>query len=541
MKHSIVKTTFRCMKNHPLLTFGLLFFMVASIVLAIVPPLILASFIDMLTINHSFSMSVILFYFASLAFAGISEASKNALIASFGQKFTHAMRSELSEKLNHLPALHYVTTQSGATVSLFTNDIDTIATLFDEGIISMIVDLCTLVSIMIVIFTKSKGLFFLLLILLPALYYLTRIIQKKTYLANLENRSAVACSTQLIPETIHNLMTLRIFQKEKWMEKKYDTTIANSFIAVNKINFFDAIYSPIILTTSAAAVAIMMCLSTGNQSALVFFGMSAGTAVALISYISSVFSPLENIGMEIQNIQAAAAGIHRVEEFLNLSEIHSQSESIQESINAIDIEHLTFAYAQSERQIFNDYSLHIKEGSTVTFTGRTGAGKSTLFKLILGIYQPINGSVHIFGESPTDISETSKRHIFGSVEQEFHMIHGTIRQQITLDNPTITDDMIWEALRTSQLEETVRSFPDQLDTICTKEIFSQGQFQLLSIARAIVCNPKLLLLDEITANLDSNTEKIVFRALAEASKNRTVISISHRLYQMNGGTQIEIS
>lgn len=540
MKHSLLRTFGTCMHINMLTSILLILLMIASVVLAVLPPLVLASFVDALTIDHTFSLQMILLYFGTLALAGIAEAGKNALIADFGQKITHALRSEMSAKLNVLPASHYVSTQSGQTVSLFTNDIDTIESLFDEGIVSMIVDLCTVISILIVIFTKSKGLFALMLILLPFLYFVTRVIQKKMYAANIDNRIAVAKSTQLIPETIHNLLTLRIFQKENWIEEKYDRTIKESYKAVNRANFCDAIYSPIILTTSACAVAVMMCLSAGSGDARVFFGMTAGTAVALIAYISSVFSPLESIGMEIQNIQSAAAGIHRVEDFLNLPEIQPVPSIKEYSQDAVVISHLTFGYNQNEREIFHDYSLNIPEGTMVTLTGRTGAGKSTLFKLILGLYQPQEGSIHIFGLEPQNIPEAERRTIYGSVEQDFRMIHGTIREQITLDNPAITDEMVWEALDTAQLKQTVASFPEGLDTRCTPEIFSRGQFQLLSIARAIVCNPKLLLLDEITANLDVNTEQLVFTALHEASKDRTVLSISHRLYQVQGGTQIEI-
>jgi len=540
MKHSLRRTFVHCMNENLMLTFLLIVLMIAAVVLAVIPPLILANFIDTLTVDAAFHSTTILLYFASLVLAGITEACKNALIADFGQKITHALRTELSEKLNHLPASHYISTPSGQTVSLFTNDIDIIENLFDEGIISMIVDLCTLVSILVVIFTKSRGLFYLLLILLPFIYVVTRMIQKKMYRANLENRKAVAKSTQLIPETIHNLLSLRVFQKEKWMEKKYDQTIVESYHANNEANFCDAVYSPIILTVSACAVALMMCLSAGSGRARLFFGMSAGTAVALISYISSVFTPLENIGMEIQNIQSAAAGIHRVEAFLNQPEMENISETTSHRNAAVAIDHLSFQYNENEREIFHDFSLLIEEGAMVTLTGRTGAGKSTLFKLILGLYAPSHGTVQIFGREPQNIPEEEKRNIYGSVEQDFRMIHGTIRQQITLDNPLITDDMIWNALETAQLKETVASFPERLNTKCTPEIFSRGQFQLLSIARAVVCNPKLLLLDEITANLDSNTEQLVFKALSKAAENRTVLSISHRLYQVKGGTQVEI-
>ena len=181
--------------------------------------------------------------------------------------------------------------------------------------------------------------------------------------------------------------------------------------------------------------------------------------------------------------------------------------------------------------MLHDFDLTIPEGESVLLTGRTGAGKSTLLRLIAGLYQPEQGWISVFGKSPDSVPEEEKRRWFGYVEQQFHLIPGTVGDQISLHDPQVSELQIQSALETTGLWKVVSSLPDGIHTPCTESLFSQGQFQLLSIARAIVLNPKLLLLDEITANMDAGTEQQVLSALKEASLNRTVISISHRIYE----------
>ena len=168
------------------------------------------------------------------------------------------------------------------------------------------------------------------------------------------------------------------------------------------------------------------------------------------------------------------------------------------------------------------------EGEQVTLAGRTGAGKSTILKLLLGLYEPLNGEVLIRGIPASQIKEEERRKLFGYVEQSFHLVPGTVRDQITLFDPQIREKQVRAAAELTGLSETIESFRNGYDTVCTPELFSQGQWQLLSIARATAADPPLLLLDEITANLDAETEKTVLQALKRVAGNRTVISVSHR-------------
>ena len=301
---------------------------------------------------------------------------------------------------------------------------------------------------------------------------------------------------------------------------------------MEKTNFYDAIYSPVILILNAIVVAVVMLLSaTGNHQVLKLFGMSAGTAVAIMNagaFLNfQIFTPEESLGMEIQTIQSAVAGIHRINEFFALDEKQISSrmkngESLldksvsdhvvsnektsdviedfeKDALNQntdqnmqnvaefpfVEFRNVTFGY--DEHVVLDHLNFQVKTGEQVTLSGRTGAEKSKIMKLLLGLYEPQSGEILLRGVPVTQIQEEDRRNIYGYVEQTFHMVPGTVRDQITLYDPRISDQQV-----------------------------------------KAVTEPELLLLDEITANLDAETELEILQALKRVSQNRTVISISHR-------------
>ena len=288
----------------------------------------------------------------------------------------------------------------------------------------------------------------------------------------------------------------------------------------------------------------MMALSVSSSAMQALFGMTVGSVVALIAYVRRIFTPLESIGMEIQNIQSAIAGIDRLREFfaapLESLPPAAASPSPAEQQLPLVIEHVSFGYGKGP-SLFRDFSLTVREGETVTLAGRTGVGKTTLFKLILGLYAPRTGSIRICGLDPRAIPAEKKRPLCCCVEQEFTAIDGSVRDQITLRDARVTDSAVQEALALTGMAEVCAQLPQGLATPYCPALFSQGQHQLLGIARAIALNPRLLLLDEITANLDALTERQIIRALQAASKDRAVLSISHRLYEASGGKVITLS
>ena len=584
-KKSVSGMILLVMRKHLLLVMGIAGSVCGAILLSLVPPMILARIIDGLTTQRMAGFGWIMAYFGLLALTGLMESAREGLLIIFGQKMTHTLRSGLMEKLVHLKADDLSRQEPGSVVSRFVGDVDTVENLFTSGIVSMFADVCRIVSILVVIWFKNRGLSMILLILLPFLLVFTRYVQKNMLISQLQHRKAVSRASGHVPETLCNIRTIHCLSKESYMERKYDEYIGDSYRAMERTNFYDAVYSPVVLILNAIVVACVMLLSaSGSPRVLTLFGMSAGTAVAVMNYISQIFTPVESLGMEIQTIQSAVAGIRRINEFLSIEELPEREELLEreelsgkeellereelpsmEDLSGkeelpkreelpeleefskkeqipegnrfpeqrkengeafVEFRDVTFGY--DERKILKQLSFQVKQGERVTLMGRTGAGKSTILKLLLGLYEPQEGEVRIQGIAASNIPDGDKRRIFGYVEQSFHMVPGSVKDQITLFDPVITDQAVKNVASLTGLQDTIEALPDGYDTICTPELFSQGQWQLLSIARAAVASPRLLLLDEITANLDAETEKEVLQALKRVSGERTVISISHR-------------
>ena len=537
--HGVFAAVRMAAASHRLLTVGTVLCVAASVAASLLPPLLLARVIDRLTAGLPLSFLAVPLYFGSLALEGVLTSAQESLLVLFGQRMTHALRSEMSRKLSRLPAGTLAEQNPGEVAARFSGDVDTVEALFTSGIISMAADACRIVSIMGVIAVKNTGLALILLLVLPLFAVFTRHVQKRMLAAQLDNRRAVAAVSGQVPETLHNIRTIRALGLEDYMERRYDRCIGDSYAAMERTNFYDAVYSPVVLLLNAVVVGIVMLLSaSGNAQFLTLFGMSVGTSVAVINYISRIFAPIESLGMEIQTIQSAMAGVRRIDAFLDQPERTIPPARREAARGDVEFAHVTFGYG--ERHVLKDFSMTVKQGEQVTLVGRTGAGKSTVFKLLLGLYQPEAGTVTIGGVKVGDITDRERRTCIGCVEQHFSRVPGTVLEQITLGDPQITGEMARAAAALAGIDAAIRALPEGYDTVCTEGIFSQGEWQLLSIARAAAADPAVLLLDEITANLDAETEAHVLAALRRASAGRTVLSVSHRVYENLGGRTIEI-
>ena len=537
--HGVFAAVRMAAASHRLLTVGTVLCVAASVAASLLPPLLLARVIDRLTAGLPLSFLAVLLYFGSLALEGVLTSAQESLLVLFGQRMTHALRSEMSRKLSRLPAGTLAEQNPGEVAARFSGDVDTVEALFTSGIISMAADACRIISIMGVIAVKNTGLALILLLVLPLFAVFTRYVQKRMLAAQLDNRRAVAAVSGQVPETLHNIRTIRALGLEDYMERRYDRCIGDSYAAMERTNFYDAVYSPVVLLLNAAVVGIVMLLSaSGNAQLLTLFGMSVGTSVAVINYISRIFAPIESLGMEIQTIQSAMAGVRRIDAFLDQPERTIPPARREAARGDVEFAHVTFGYG--ERHVLKDFSMTVKQGEQVTLVGRTGAGKSTVFKLLLGLYQPEAGTVTIGGVKVGDITDRERRTCIGCVEQHFSRVPGTVLEQITLGDPQITGEMARAAAALAGIDAAIRALPEGYDTVCTEGLFSQGEWQLLSIARAAAADPAVLLLDEITANLDAETEARVLEALRRASAGRTVLSVSHRVYEDLGGRTIEI-
>lgn len=536
-------------RSHILLFLGIFLLILGAIVCSLLPPLVLEKIVDRLAGGYGIQVPLAVLYFSLLGASSLCISARDGLLTVFGQKIIRSLRHALCDKLSRLPAATLSAQDPGAVSSRFVGDADTVEELFTDGIASMFADCCTMIGIFVVILQKSSGLAILLLIAVPILFTFTRFVQKRMLRAQIDNRAAIARASAIVPETLHCIRTIHMLGKESYLQEQYDQTIQESFSAVNRTNFFDAVYSPVIQILQAVLVGLVMLFAASqNPQLLEFFGMSAGTAVAMAAYISQIFAPIENIGMEIQTIQSAAAGVHRMDEFL-LQEERWETDSPADSGKAsetfggdfvIELQDVSFGYEKNQT-VLKKQNLSIRPGEQVTLTGRTGAGKSTLFKLLLGLYRPQEGRVLVEGRDASRIADEEKRRLFGYVEQNFRLVPGSVLDQITLFDPSISRKAAMEAASLVGLDSAIEALPQGFDTSCTEGIFSQGQWQLLSIARAIAAGPRILLLDEITANLDADTEQQVLTALRRACAQRTVVSISHRLYEHLGGREITLS
>ncbi|MFV8221706.1 ABC transporter ATP-binding protein [Faecalibacterium hattorii] len=525
--------------SHPLLTAGTLLCVAASVAASLLPPLLLARVIDKLTAGLPLTFWAVLAYFGSLALEGGFSSAQESLLVLFGQKMTHALRSEMSRKLTRLPASTLAAQNPGEVAARFSGDVDTVEALFTSGIISMVADACRILSILAVIAVKNSGLAVILLLVLPLFAVFTRHVQKRMLAAQLDNRRAVAAVSGQVPETLHNIRTIRALGLEDYRERRYDRCIGVGYAAMERTNFYDALYSPVVLVLNAVVVGIVMILSaSGDPTVLTFFGMSVGTSVAVINYISRIFAPIESLGMEIQTIQSAMAGVERIDAFLGQPERTAPAAQPSAGRGDVELSHVTFGYG--EKEVLHDLSMTVKQGEQITLIGRTGAGKSTVFKLLLGLYPPQEGTVTIGGVPVAAITDRERRSCIGCVEQHFARVPGTVLEQITLGDPQITEEMAKRAAVLAGIDGAIQTLPQGYGTPCTGGMFSQGEWQLLSIARAVAADPAVLLLDEITANLDAETEARVLEALRRASAGRTVLSVSHRIYENLGGRTVEI-
>ena len=576
MNNRIVKIVVTTLKKHIIMSFSTLIFITGAVVTSLIPPLILEKMVDELTIGSMPAVRSIVLYMFFIALAGIMESGQNVVIIALGQKITHGVRSAMCKKLTRMKTEYFVDNEAGKTASYFVNDVDAVDSLFTNGIVSMFADACKVVSIIAIIFVKSVGLGIIIVILTPVLMIMTRQFQKRMLAAQIKNRIAIAKVNNHVPETIKNIRTIKNLALERYMEQKYDKYIEESYKATDKSNLYDSIYSPIIIFISSFVVAILMVFSSFGGIFSSFFGITVGSAVAIISYVGKVFDPLESIGMEIQNIQSAIAGIERINEYMRSAEdeyrvnnnikkdIHSDMHNDERSNNAnsniissttinpnssitndsnnpdsrfannsnniLEFRNVSFSY-DGNNNVLNNYSLSIEKGERVVLSGRTGVGKSTIFRLIMGLYEPQKGQILIKGNEAHTISEDERRKIFGYVEQQFHPVTGSIKDQITLHDDSYTMEEIIDAAKIAGIHDVIMLLKDGYDTLYEKAELSQGQMQLLQVARAVVSDPEIMLLDEMTANLDSNTEKNILNALLNASKGRTVISISHRLME----------
>lgn len=523
------------LKKNKRAVFLLVVVIVAVVLLSLIPPLILKSVLDdHLVVSRTEGMLKLGFFYLFIAvLIGVSDFLKGAILTVFGQKITREVRSEMMKKMERIQSLYFSSNGTGTVVSRFTNDVDAMNSLFTNGLIGILIDSLKIIGIVISMALFDPILGLIALFLLPVIFVITRIFQKSMLKAQIKNRTQIGKVNNHLTETLKNVQMIKTFGKERYMEDRFTGYLDENYMTIEKVNFYDSLFPPVIQVLRALLIALIVTLASPD---LALLGITIGMVAASVDYISDLFTPIENLGMELQNMQQSISGIERINAFFAEAESPTPQATLRaetlvpdRSLIRLVFDQVSFQYEEGS-EVFRNISLSVKPGEKVAFVGRTGVGKTTLFKLMIGLLQPIEGTITLNGVDVCLIPNQEKRKIFGYVEQNFHFIKGSVADQISLLDASITPDAVERALDFVGLTEVVRSFPQGLQTeVLNDTLFSQGQKQLLAIARAIVTDPPILLLDEMTANLDSVTEQRMVSVLEKAGASHTTLTISHRL------------
>lgn len=528
--NQIMNAVTEVLKKKYFLVILLLLSIIASMALQLTPPFILRKIID-----ENFAEGVIegvwklaAAYLLVTCGANFVEFLKVAMTTLLGQNILVKLRSKMSQRLRKLPINYFVNTPTGDTMSRLTTDVDAINSLFSAGIINVITDLFKIGGLLVALYAIAPQLILLEIAVIPLVYFSANFFRKKIYAFQKEVRLRVSALYTFIQEWISGIRTVKAFSAEKVGEKKYQKLLNSHVDAVNKISAYDSWFPCVMQTLRAVVIAVTLWLSAENGTFL-SLSLSIGTLATVTDLIGRLFAPIEALATEFQTIQQSMAGISRVNEFFNVPvEERCYEEQIPDN-SGIVIENLSFSYG--DFNVLKNINLNIKNGEKAVLIGRSGAGKTTLMNLVSGIYSPDSGTIRVSGVNPFSIKPEQRRRLIGIVPQMPQIFDGTVLQNITLNDKTITRNMVIEAAKTVGIHELIMQMKNDYDTVIGEGEtgLSSGEVQLLSIARAIAADPKVLLLDEPTSGMDTKTEARIFDAIRKTSEGRTILSISHRL------------
>ena len=462
-------------------------------------------------------------YLVSVIFTTI----RSRIMVDVSQSIIYDIRKDLFAHLQELPFQYYDDRPHGKILIRVVNYVNSVSDMLSNGLINIVLESFNLLFIVIFMFLVDVQMAFVVLCGVPVLCVFM------VWIKNKQRRAWQAVSNKnsnlnaYLQENIVGARITQIFAREDENAEIFKDLSKDCRRTWNTAVRYSNLVWPGIDSISVCVRAAIFL------SGLILFGQgnkSVGTIVAISSYASYFWQPIMNLGNIFNNFINNIAYLERIFETMD------EPVTVKDAKDAVEMpkirgevtfDHVNFSYDAS-KQILNDVSFTVKPGESVALVGPTGAGKSTILRLLLGLYEPQSGAVLIHGVPAVAVPDEKRRRLFGYVEQSFHMVPGTVRDQITLYDATISDEAAQMAARLTGLDEAIRALEKGYDTICTPELFSQGQWQLLSIARAAAANPHMLLLDEITANLDAETEAAVLDALERVANHRTVISISHR-------------
>lgn len=517
-------------RKKPILIILLFVAIIASTLLQVTPAFIIRQIVDNHFIKGVYEgiWNLAFLYLIVVSAGNLFEFLKVSMTTMMGQSILMEIRTKMAERLTFLPIQYFVKTPTGEIMSKLTTDVDAINHLFSAGIINVITDMFKMFGLLVSLYIIAPQLIWLQLIIIPAVYFLSNHYRKKIFSFQKTVRMRIASIYIFIQEWIMGLKTVKAYSAEKHGKYKFQILLQDLLMSINKVSAYDSWFPCLMYLFRSLVIALTLWLSIDNQT-LLSLNLSIGTLAAAIDLTGKLFAPLEAFATEFQTIQQSMAGISRVNDFFNETPETRNFKPQTLNEDGIKIENVTFSY--DTLPVLDNLSLHIKKGEKAVLIGRSGSGKTTLMNIVSGLIEPQKGAVLICGVNPFEMFPQARRKLIGIVPQMPQIFDGTIAENISLLDKNITLEQIKNAAKTVQIHELIESLPYGYDTLIGEGEYglSSGEIQLLSIARAIVADPKVLLLDEPTSGIDVHTEKKILSAIRAISEGRTILSISHRL------------
>ena len=527
---TVLKRLMSYLKPYGLLTFLALSFLLATTVIKSVIPLVASHFIDQYLSNlNQLAVTVLLAYYGLYILQTLVQYVGNLLFARVSYSIVRDIRRDAFANMEKLGMSYFDKTPAGSIVSRLTNDTETISDMF-SGILSSFISavfifLTTLYTMLVLDFRLTA----LVLLFLPLIFLLVNLYRKKSVKIIEKTRSLLSDINSKLAENIEGIRIIQAFNQEKRLQSEFDEINQEHLVYANRSVALDALFlSPAMSLLKLLGYAVLMAYF-GYRG--LYLGITAGTMYAFIQYINRLFDPLIEVTQNFSTLQTSMVSAGRVFALIDERTYEPLQENGQAKVKEgnIRFEHVCFSY-DGKHQILDDISFSVNKGETIAFVGHTGSGKSSIINVLMRFYEFQSGRVLLDGVDIRDYSQEELRKNIGLVLQDPFLYHGTIKSNIAMYQE-ISDDQVQAAAAFVNADSFIQELPQGYDSPVSERgsSFSTGQRQLLAFARTVASQPKILILDEATANIDSETESLVQASLAKMRQGRTTIAIAHRL------------
>ena len=471
-------------------------------------------------------MTLVTLYVLSAIFSFI----QGFVMSGISQKVAYKLRDELSKKVNRLPMKYFDTRTHGEVLSRFTNDIDTLAQSLNQSLTQIITAVTTLIGVLIMMLSISVIMTISALVVIPISLFIISFIVKRSQKYFKYQQDYLGQVNGKVEELYGGHMVVQAFNGEEDSIKEFNKVNEKLYDSAWKSQFLSGIMQPLMMFVGNLSYVIVSIL---GGYLVVKNRIEVGDIQSFIQYVRSFNQPISQMAQISNQLQSTAAAAERVFEFLNEDEEDITVEnpvSIEGLEGKIDFENVKFGYNE-DKTIIKDFTAHVKPGQKVALVGPTGAGKSTMIKLLMRFYDVNSGAILVDGHNIKDFNRRELRELFGMVLQDTWLFSGSIKDNIRYGRLDATDEEIIEAAKAAHVHHFIKTLPDGYNMVLNEESsnISQGQKQLLTIARAILADPKILILDEATSSVDTRTELLIQKAMDNLMKGRTSFVIAHRL------------